>query len=201
MKEDVCGICKQDEPPKNPKQKGAKKKKSNEDIGWIGCDSCNKWFHKLCVRIGPALLALANDYVNLCAGCSIVGSLLPRTSSSSTGKCEEIQMKIEELSSDLSKIRSELQLLQSNIKKQLDRFRSKLLAVNHLDDRRESSNKLVENIEKKLELIETGAKLAGTCSNSVNCCRIAINKVPHHPNESGEFPLLPRHQGQNAAHH
>lgn len=53
--------------------------------------------------------------------------------------------------------------------------------MDQLEDRRTSSNNLVENIERKSELIKTGAKLARTC---VNCCRIAINKVPFNPGEN-----------------
>lgn len=185
MKEDVCGICKQDEPPSKQKKIGAKKKTISEEIGWIGCDSCNRWFHTVCARISPALLTAAKDHIYLCERCAIIGCLLPRTHPVSTAKNVDVaQKQIDELSSQLVKLQSELQLLQTNMKKQFDRFQSKLQTVNQLEDRRASCNNLVENIEQKLEQIKTGAKLASTCSQNVNCCRIAINKVPFSPGEN-----------------
>lgn len=184
MKEDVCGVCKQDEPPSN-KKTGAKKKKNSEEIGWIGCDSCNKWFHTVCVRIGPALLAIAKDHLYLCERCSIVGCLLPKSQQINRNeKSGELQKRIDALGLELSKLRSEMELLQVNVKKQLDRLRNKLQTMDQIEDRRNANNMLVENIESKLELIQAGARLAGTCSQGVNCCRIAINKVPYHPNEN-----------------
>lgn len=187
MKEDVCGICGLDEPPQKTRKTGAKKKKktSDEDIGWIGCDSCNKWFHTVCVRISPALLAVVDEYCYLCEKCSVIGTLLPKSPpSSSTGKSQEAQERIDKISSELARLQSELQLLQVNMKKQLDRFHNRLQTVDQEESRRTSANNLVENIEGKLELIKTGAKLASTCAQNVNCCRIAINKVPLCPGEN-----------------
>lgn len=63
-------------------------------------------------------------------------------------------------------------------------MQSKLHNVDQLFEKRTSNNELVQNIEKKLELIESGAKLANNCSKSLNCCRISINKVPFHPGEN-----------------
>lgn len=43
---------------------------------------------------------------------------------------------------------------------------------------------MTSNINEKLEAIEKCATLAKTCSRTVNCCRLAVNKIPYHEGEN-----------------
>lgn len=89
MKDDLCGVCNQVEPPLGKKRrKAAKQKKTSDDeIGWIGCDACQMWFHILRVRISNALLPEITNYVYLCEKCTVIGSLT-RVAPDSSNKSE-----------------------------------------------------------------------------------------------------------------
>ena len=44
----MCHVCEQDEPPDNGDEIGTK------SVLWIGCDTCLRWFHVVCVSFtGP----------------------------------------------------------------------------------------------------------------------------------------------------
>jgi hypothetical protein len=43
--EKVCHACRLDDPPLNDGQLGV------ETVLWIGCETCSRWFHTLCVSI------------------------------------------------------------------------------------------------------------------------------------------------------
>ena len=41
---DVCNICKQVDPPQ-----ACEEKSDEENVNWIACDYCTRWFHFACV--------------------------------------------------------------------------------------------------------------------------------------------------------
>ncbi len=43
--EEVCHACRLDEPPPNDGELAI------ETVLWIGCETCSRWFHTLCVNI------------------------------------------------------------------------------------------------------------------------------------------------------
>ena len=50
----ICYICKKETPPaktqtKKGKGKGKRKSKGNDEIKWLGCDECERWFHCVCL--------------------------------------------------------------------------------------------------------------------------------------------------------
>lgn len=185
MKEDLCGTCNQAEPPTGKKKKVGKRNKSNvEEISWISCDACQKWFHTLCVRISDSLLSEVKNYVYLCERCSVIGSLI-RVPSDASCKSDlvEVQKRIDELTLQIKKLESEISTHQSNTKKQIDRFQNKIRSIDQAGDS-PSSTRLTEDMEQKIQIIESGAKLAKICSQSINCHRISINKVPHREGEN-----------------
>lgn len=177
MKEE-CSICSHEEPAVGRKKRKKKETKSS-NIGWICCDNCNKWSHTVCTRINEAVLSRIDNYIYFCVNCCIIGSLTPKaTVPGQDDKIKETQCRIDELTTKIAKVQEELTALQSCIKKQFDRVQNKLQNDCRQEEMRTTSYKFVQNIEQKLEEIESGAKLANSCSQSVNCCRIAMNKVP-----------------------
>lgn len=86
--------------------------------------------------------------------------------------------KFDEITAEISKLKTELDESKKSSKKLLDRMRSHLAEIERRDERNATDNELISNIHKKIETIESGAKLADACSWSVNNCRIAINKIP-----------------------
>lgn len=193
---DVCVICKSNTSPKS-KSKGRKKKSKvpdpdkPADIGWIECDSCSRWFHSDCVRISEALMKRASDFLFYCEECSIRGCFLPKevagASSKNSLETDRLDRLVEELTTQLIALKTEIEDAKRKNKKQLDQLQSRISDAGRLDDRCVAHSDLINNIGKKLEAIETGAKLANTCSQSVNSFRIAINKVPHREGENVRF--------------
>jgi len=45
--EDVCQECKKETPPK----RGRAKRSHSDDVSWVGCDKCQRWFHVLCTDL------------------------------------------------------------------------------------------------------------------------------------------------------
>lgn len=182
MKEDLlCCICQQEEPIDRKKKK--KKSKRNSNVGWVGCDKCDKWTHTVCARISEALLLEMKNHSYLCEKCSIVGSFYLKAPTPDS-RSQDAQENIAELTSKITKLESEIATLQAGIKKQFDRLQNRMHAADRWEEKAASNREIIENVENKLETIESGARLANACSQSVNCCRIAINKVPFHPGEN-----------------
>lgn len=176
MPEDICGVCCSEEPPGKKQRKGGKKAKA--EIRWICCDSCLKWFHTQCVRIGPTLLENIGSYQYHCEKCAIVGSLIPKPYNPNETELKEVQKRIEDLAAQIRKLECEISEYQKHTKKQFDRVQNKVHTVSQLKETASSNGSRFEQIGEKLEAIEAGAKLAKICSQGVNSCRIAINKVP-----------------------
>lgn len=186
MAKDICGTCGQEEPTQASCKKRCKRK--NQNIGWISCDSCDKWFHTVCVRVSSLLLADISSYWYFCENCTVRGTLVQKQVSSPTGPTSsdlaKITSTISELSEELVKVQTELEICRSTCRKQIDKLRNQLQTSEQLNDKNSAQRELVADIEKKLEVIESGAKLANTCLRSVNDHRIAINKIPFREGEN-----------------
>lgn len=195
MSDDICGVCNGAAPPS--KNKGRKKKA--QQVKWICCDSCVIWFHAICVRISDTQMENASNYMYLCESCSIRGCLIKKPQSDAavtsdhplgktvlelTSKIAKLQTELQELSSSISKLQAELDATKVTSQKQFDRLRSRLNDINRASDRDEAHNRFVNNLTDKLQIIETGAKLANGCFQAVNSCRLAINKLPFNEGEN-----------------
>lgn len=185
MSDDLCGICNHTEPPVGKKKRARKQKKDSvEEIRWICCDACQKWFHAKCVRISDALFSEIKSYIYLCESCTVIGSL---TRIAPVPACRsnlvEIQKRIDDLAQQILKLNSEISNLQGSVKKQIDRVQNK---ISHIDQAKihATSPKLPVDLDQKVQIIESGAKLAKLCSQSINGHRISINKVPYREGEN-----------------
>lgn len=183
--EEICGVCEFEEPPPARKRKGGKKAK-NKQIEWICCDVCLGWFHISCVRINDSIFQDIKSYIYQCGKCCVIGSLTPRITSSpdDRNRIDEISKQIEELIQAVGKLQKEASESRTLIKKQMDYLRTKLAEVDRFEEKQLANIRLVEGIDEKLEEIKVGAKLATSCSQRINCCRISINKVPFRPGEN-----------------
>lgn len=134
-----------------------------------------------------------NEYYYFCEKCTLRGSLVtkpaqpvPATPAATTGQDEVEQLKrtVSDLAAQLVKLQAEVDSVRLTSKKQHDRLQSKLNSADQRDDHCAAQGALINNIGQKLEIIEAGAKLATTCSQSVNSCRLAINKIPAREGEN-----------------
>lgn len=176
MVDDICNTCGKTNPPKS---------KRKATINWICCDKCLQWFHTSCVGIREALVPDLGSYWYQCEKCCISGDLIPKTTSTSTGNnVSELLEKIQDLSSQVEELRAELKSVQSNSKKQVDRIQSRIAEAEQSNIRQSAHCQTLTNIGQKMELIESGAKLAGALAGNTNSCRLAINKVPVKKNEN-----------------
>lgn len=179
MEEEKCGLCGLPNPPSKRKGKGRKAKQ----INWICCDNCSVWCHTVCVRISDTEMSDVQSYKYFCEKCSIRGSLVKITTAISTDcqledDIKQLNQTILDLSAQLAKLQQELDGIRLTSKKQYDRLQSKLSSTDQQEGQCNAQSELITSLGKKLEMIESGAKLAGTCSQAVNCCRLAINKIP-----------------------
>lgn len=182
MANDICATCGHEEPPKGSIKKRGKRK--DQTINWISCDGCNKWLHTSCIRANDVLLRELSKYWYFCPNCTILGTLVPKqvfsTSASDCGSStdlEKITNTITELSEKVEKLRAELEVSRLTCKKQTDKLRNQLTTADQRHDRDSAQRELVSKIEQKLEVIESGTRLANSCLRSVNGHRIAINKI------------------------
>lgn len=188
MAKDICETCGQEEPKSGVKKRG---KKKDQTVGWISCDGCKKWFHTVCVRISNLLLQEIDNHWYFCEKCTILGTLiqkqtpaLPPCTNPSSCDLTKVTSTISELSEKLAKLQAELEGCRLTCRRSTDKLRSQLLSLDQIHDRNSAQHKLVSSIEKKIEVIESGARLANTCVRSVNDFRIAINKIPFREGEN-----------------
>lgn len=109
------------------------------------------------------------------------GSLIPKHEvnlPTPTVDLEPLNKQIQDLTSRIQQLQNELLVLRSSSKKQIDRLQHSIKNVDRIEEKRTAHSKLIQGLEEKLEVIESGAKLANTCSQNANCCRIALNKIP-----------------------
>lgn len=169
--DEICDVCNRGAPP------GSKGKRKPKTITWIGCDACPRWFHPLCVRISDSQMEEIDDYQYFCESCAVRGCLIPKPQPvmTASGEVSELKKVIQELSAELTKLRAELDAARETNKKQLDRLRN---VVNSNTRSEVTTTRLASDLSEKLEKIERGAQLANTCSQTINSCRLAINKIP-----------------------
>lgn len=182
-KEEKCGLCGCADPPVKGK---ARKVKQTKQVGWICCDGCSIWYHLCCVRISDALIDEIHNFSFFCESCAVRGSLIGKQSIpvADSDVMEQLKKTVQDLSAQLVKLQAELDTLRSTSKKQIDRIHCKVNSEEQRETKCQAQAALLGNIEEKLEIIEAGAKLANTCTQSANCCRLAINKIPFHEGES-----------------
>lgn len=182
-KEEKCDLCGCFDPPAKGK---VKKGKKVQQVGWICCDKCSAWFHLSCARISDSLISHIQCYTFLCENCAIRGSLMPKQANVAPNSDEVTQLKelVQDLSTKLTKLQAELDNVRSTSKKQKDRIQCKVNNEDQLDSKRTAQTALINNIEAKLEIIEAGARMASNCSQSTNCFRLAINKIPFREGEN-----------------
>lgn len=185
MANDTCSACGLKEPTKKT---GKRTNKNDQSVGWICCDKCCKWFHTIGVRANNIPIQEISSDWYFCEKCSVLGTLvlkqispLPTTASHDLTK---INGTISELSEELKKLQSELEANRSTAKRQLDKLRNHLQSSDHHRERQAAQSELVSALESKLEVIESGAKLANTCLQSINGHRVAINKIPYRVGEN-----------------
>lgn len=181
-KYDFCGACGN----KNPPAVKSKKAKKTTSICWICCDQCSKWFHAACVRIKDLQMSSIQHFQYFCEHCSIRGSLIPKVTKlpDTSDDLEAVKKAICELTSRIAKLQAEIENVQLISRKQIDHLRSKINNMDRLDSQNTTRNQLMNRLEENIEMIESGAKLASTCSNTVNACRLAINKIPFSEGEN-----------------
>lgn len=181
MEEEKCGVCNL---PNPPTKKSRKKPKQTQHVNWICCDNCAVWYHSVCVRIGDSQMSDVQNFKYFCENCSIRGTLVANTVDLVDDEVKQLKQTVQQLSAEIEKLKAELESVRSTNKKQHDRIQSKLNSADQRDGQCASQTALINDIGKKLEVIEVGAKLASNCSKSVNCCRLAINKIPYREGES-----------------
>lgn len=187
MPEELCRACNHKNPPATSKRKAKSAKNKAKTVNWICCDGCSLWFHTCCVRINETVLPDLSQFWYFCADCCALGNIIPKQPSpqaSSLDDLKQITQNIADLTSKIGNLQIELDRLRSTNKKLIDRLQSRLQEVNGSEERCAVQRKALDEIERKIEIIESGAKLAGTCSQNINNFRIAINKVPCRPGES-----------------
>lgn len=84
----------------------------------------------------------------------------------------------------MEELQTQLKNVQCTNKKQVDRIQSKIAETERNSIKQSVQCQTLTNIGKKIELIESGAKLASTLAENTNSCRLAINKVPIKKNEN-----------------
>lgn len=181
-KEEICVVCNKEYPPKR-KGKNSKKQSDSDTVGWICCDGCLGWCHIACVRINEQVAKESAKYWYYCEKCTIRGSLILKhdtsvLSLSSTVDLDLLNKQILDLTSSIQQLQKDLLALRSYSKKQIDHLQNCIKNADRAEVKHANQIKLVEELEKKLEVIESGAKLASTCSQNANSCRIALNKIP-----------------------
>lgn len=126
-----------------------------------------------------------------CTDCSTIGSITPKhapsqtsAGSQSSDDLKKITEHIQDLTSKMQKLQTELDSFRTTNKKLIDRLQSRLQEVSGAEERCAVQQKVLDDVGRKLEIIESGAKLAGTCSQNVNNFRLAVNKVPYRPGEN-----------------
>lgn len=183
MAKDICSSCGQEEPTK-----GRKGKKKNQPVSWICCDSCCKWFHTICIRASNLPLEEIVNYWYFCEKCTILGTLIQKqlvaSPSATSNDIAKVNDTISELSEKLTKLQTELEASRKAWKKQTDNLRNQLQSSDQIRERHSVQRELVESLETKLDVIQSGAKLANTCLQTVNQNRIAINKIPYRAGEN-----------------
>ena len=97
---------------------------------------------------------------------------------------EVITKTIDDLTGRLAKLQAKPEAIRIVSKKQLDGIRNQLQSSERLHEQQTGQSELVQNLGKKLEVIESGTKLANHCLQSVNGCRLAINKIPYREGEN-----------------
>lgn len=187
MAKDICTACGQEEPTKKAGKKGNRRK--DQTIGWICCDSCCKWFHTVCVRASNLPLQEIDNYWYFCEKCTVLGTLVLKPAPASPApavNCDlaKVNETICELTEKLNKLQIELEAGRSACKRQLDKFKNQIHSSDLLYERQTAQRDLANTLGAKLEVIESGAKLASTCLQNVNQNRIAINKIPYRSGEN-----------------
>lgn len=128
-----------------------------------------------------------------CEKCAIRGCLIakpaePVSTNEQTEQLEqtvlELRKTINDLSAQLTKLQAEVGSVRSTSKKQIDQIRSSVNNADQRENRCAVQSALVNSIGDKLETITAGAKLAQSCTQSVNSCRLAINKIPFREGEN-----------------
>lgn len=191
-KTEICNLCNKENPPRR-RSKGSKIH-NNDTIGWICCDGCLGWSHTVCIRINEQVANDIGRYWYFCENCTIRGSLVPRSDVSTPAPAVDLaplNQQIADLTSSIQQLQNELLSLRSSNKKQIDRLQSSINNVDKAEEKRVNQIKLVEGIEKKLEVLQVGARLASTCSRNANSCRIALNRIPVREGEN--VRLLVKH--------
>lgn len=120
-------------------------------------------------------------YWFFCEKCSPKGNLIlkaaPNAAAPNTD-LSSLEKEIRDLTTKLQHLQEELNIIQANSKKQLHRLQNQVREISRAEARHVNNNKMLDGIEQKLEVIESGAKLAESCSQNVNGYRIALNKIP-----------------------
>lgn len=188
--ETKCNQCNAVDPPGKRGRKSVKTKsaKNKPKVSWIECDGCQAWYHSVCVRVNEALLGDVDEFYYFCEKCTVRGSLVTKPANpvpvpaapvvAGLEEVEQLKRTISDLAAQLAKLQTELDSVRSTSRKQHDRLQSKLNSADEREGQCAAHSALISNIGQKLEIIEAGAKLANACSQSVNSCRLAINKIP-----------------------
>lgn len=162
--DDTCGTCGRSDPP----SKGGKKsKKANkkQTVEWIHCDGCSTWLHTVCANINQVFMPEIQKYWFFCEKCSPKGNLIlkaaPNAAAPNTD-LSSLEKEIRDLTTKLQHLQEELNTIQANSKKQLHRLQNQVREISRAEARHVNNNKMLDGIEQKLEVIESGAKLAGT---------------------------------------
>lgn len=182
----ICKECNRADPPLKGGKK-SKKASKKQPVEWINCDRCSKWFHTTCVSINQTCMPEIHRYWYFCEQCTPKGNLILKfepVNAVPNNDLEHLKNLIQELNVKLQKLQDELASIQANTKKQMHRLQNQMQEMIRTEAKHVDSDKLLNNIEHKLEIIESGAKLAETCSQNVNGFRIAQNKIPFQQGEN-----------------
>lgn len=195
--ETKCNQCNAVDPPGKRGRKSVKNKsaKNKPKVSWIGCDGCQAWYHSVCVRVNEALLGDVDEFYYFCEKCTVRGSLVTKharpapavpaaPAADGLDEVEQLKRTVSDLAAQLAKLQAELDSVRLASRKQHDRLQSKINSADEREEQCAAHSALINNIGQKLDIIEAGAKLANTCSRSVNSCRLAINKVPAREGEN-----------------
>lgn len=129
----------------------------------------------------------ADEFQFFCESCSVRGCLVPKIrpavgrGSEAQEEVSELKKIVQELSAEVTRLRGELEAARDTSKMQMDRLRN---SINSNVRSGATTNRLASDLNEKLEKIEKGAQLAQTCSQTVNSCRLVINKIPFREGEN-----------------
>lgn len=177
---DICKACNRPDPPSKRGKKSSKAKKKLP-VEWINCDGCSEWYHTICVGIHQTCMPEIQKYWYFCEQCAPKGNLVLKSEPInvvSNNDLEHLKNEIQALSAKLQKLQDELTTIQAGTKKQMQRLQNQIQVMIRTEAKCEKNDKILNNIDQKLEIIESGVKLAETCSQNVNGFRIALNKIP-----------------------